>query len=101
MFLPAGKQQLSTKTLNAKITMLSYVVFKIGRLVVVLGPGKLRMYLPLILVFCWSPSSIRRLLDILFPHMGRSVLDYVCLGIKNDFLHCLHLRGLASVALPC
>eukprot|EP00439_Symbiodinium_sp_Y106_P086920 s244_g36.t4 len=49
------------------------------------------MYLPLILVFCWSPSSVRRLLDILFPHMGRSLLDYVCVfaGPLQGFLNAL------------
>lgn len=52
---------------------------------------RLMMYLPLILVFCWSPSSLRRLLDILFPQMGRSLLDYVCVfaGPLQGFLNAL------------
>ncbi|CAK9001947.1 G-protein coupled receptor 1 [Durusdinium trenchii] len=52
---------------------------------------RLLMLLPLILVFCWSPSSLRRLLDVIFPHMGRSVLDYVCVftGPLQGFLNAL------------
>lgn len=52
---------------------------------------RLMMLLPLILVFCWSPSSLRRLLDVVFPHMGRSILDYVCVftGPLQGFLNAL------------
>mmetsp|Transcript_21424 Transcript_21424/g.49887 ORF Transcript_21424/g.49887 Transcript_21424/m.49887 type:complete len:371 (-) Transcript_21424:91-1203(-) len=52
---------------------------------------RLMMYLPLILVFCWSPSSVRRLLDVIFPQMGRSLLDYVCVfaGPLQGFLNAL------------
>ncbi|CAJ1392393.1 unnamed protein product [Effrenium voratum] len=50
---------------------------------------RMMMLLPLILVFCWSPSSIRRLLDVIFPNMQRSVLDYVCVfaGPLQGFLN--------------
>ena len=52
---------------------------------------RLMMLLPLILVFCWSPSSLRRLLDVVFPHLERSVLDYVCVfcGPLQGFLNAL------------
>jgi len=34
--------------------------------------------LPLILVFCWMPSTLRRLADIFFPDIGWTPLDYLC-----------------------
>ncbi|CAE8686055.1 unnamed protein product [Polarella glacialis] len=39
---------------------------------------RLMLYLPLILIFCWGPASLRRLLEIFFPGMGITALDYLC-----------------------
>eukprot|EP00929_Paragymnodinium_shiwhaense_P003523 TRINITY_DN104079_c0_g1_i1.p1 TRINITY_DN104079_c0_g1~~TRINITY_DN104079_c0_g1_i1.p1 ORF type:complete len:400 (-),score=46.22 TRINITY_DN104079_c0_g1_i1:41-1240(-) len=39
---------------------------------------KLLLLLPLILVFCWTPSSLRRLADIFWPGFGWTLLDYLC-----------------------
>lgn len=38
------------------------------------------LILPLILVFCWAPSSIRRLVEIFVPDLGWTPLDYLCVA---------------------
>jgi len=36
------------------------------------------MLIPLVLVICWTPSSVRRLVDMFYPDVGWMYLDYLC-----------------------
>mmetsp|Transcript_76869 Transcript_76869/g.248991 ORF Transcript_76869/g.248991 Transcript_76869/m.248991 type:complete len:233 (+) Transcript_76869:652-1350(+) len=36
------------------------------------------LLIPLVMVVCWTPSSIRRLIDIVVPDWGWTPLDYLC-----------------------
>lgn len=37
------------------------------------------LLIPLVMVVCWTPSSIRRLIDIVVPDWGWMPLDYLCI----------------------
>eukprot|EP00933_Yihiella_yeosuensis_P015185 TRINITY_DN13330_c5_g1_i1.p1 TRINITY_DN13330_c5_g1~~TRINITY_DN13330_c5_g1_i1.p1 ORF type:complete len:461 (+),score=51.67 TRINITY_DN13330_c5_g1_i1:71-1384(+) len=39
---------------------------------------QLLMHLPLILIFCWAPSTLRRMLDVFNPELDVRWLDYLC-----------------------
>lgn len=39
---------------------------------------KCLLLLPMVLVFCWTPSTVRRLIDMFFPGFACTPLDYAC-----------------------
>lgn len=49
------------------------------------------LVLPLVLIICWGPSTLRRLLDIVFPGFAWPPLDYLCViaGPSQGFLNAI------------
>lgn len=39
---------------------------------------KMLLLIPLVMAFCWTPSSIRRVIDIVVPDWSCTPLDYLC-----------------------